>query len=84
MFSKFAAIIGLDSLDGKWSHLVKLPQEITTVSRRVRFVSAGESKSGADINSRKDIALNPFDKNRNSVHLDKITGVVVKEKRTVN
>ena len=74
VFGKFTAVISLNPLNDKRSHLKKFLEEIATIGRRVRFVSAGEGKSGIDINGSEDIAFYACSEDRNGIHLNKITG----------
>ena len=76
MFGKFTSIISLDSCDSKRSYGNKLLKEITTISRGVRFIAASKSESGSQVNGGKNIAFNTISKDRDGVHLDKITGVL--------
>ena len=76
MFGEFTAVVGLDSLRGKWSHFHKLPKEVTTVGRGVGFVGVGEGESGADVDGSKDIAFDAISKDRDRVHLNEIARVL--------
>jgi len=76
MFGEFTPVISLYFRDGERSYGNKLLKEITTISRGVGFIAATKSESGFKVNSGKDIAFNAISKDRDGVHLDKITGVL--------
>jgi len=75
MAGKLAAIISLDSFDGKRGYPKEFIDKVMAVGRRVGLICISEGKSGSDIDRSEDITFQPGSENGNRIHLYQVTGL---------
>lgn len=73
VFFELAAVIGLDTFDGKRCDRSEFIQEVFGVSAVEGGIGVGEGKSADQVNGRDDKPFHPFLKYLKRVHLDEVS-----------